>query len=234
MAKKAKILYVEDDLTLSYVTRDSLMIKGYDVDSCEDGLKALEMMTSSAYDLCILDVMLPKMDGFTLASKIRETNTGIPILFLTARSTKEDRITGLKIGGDDYITKPYSMEELILKIEVFLRRRTIISTPPTGGTFISLGRLQFDPGNQQLTDGMKIIPLTNRESELLDFFASRPGQLIKREDLLIEVWGSDHFFASRSLDVFISRLRKILKTEPCISIENIHNTGYRFKTWEPA
>jgi DNA-binding response OmpR family regulator len=229
MEKKAKILYVEDDVTLSYVTRDNLEIKGYSVDFCEDGITALEMMKASLYDLCILDVMLPKMDGFTLAGKIRERNSGIPILFLTARSTKEDRITGFQLGGDDYITKPFSIEELVLKIEVFLKRRNII---PVNNNILSparLGRLTFDSFNQQLSDGKKVHSLTQRENELLSLFAANPGQIIKREEILRKVWGSDHFFASRSLDVFISRLRKILKTDPLIRIENIHNTGYRLK-----
>ena len=229
MGKKAKILYVEDDITLSYVTRDNLEIKGYSVDFCEDGITALDMIKTSAYDLCILDVMLPKMDGFTLAGKIRERNSEIPILFLTARSTKEDRITGFQLGGDDYITKPFSIEELVLKIEVFLKRRNIISVNNTKPSPVRLGKLTFDYINQQVSDGKKVHPLTKRENELLSFLVAHPDQIIKREEILRKVWGSDHFFASRSLDVFISRLRNILKADPQIRIENIHNTGYRLK-----
>jgi DNA-binding response OmpR family regulator len=229
MEKKAKILYVEDDLTLSYVTRENLEIKGYAVDFCEDGITALEMMGTSAYDLCILDVMLPRMDGFTLAGRIRERNSGIPILFLTARSTREDRITGLRVGGDDYITKPFSIEELVLKIEVFLKRRNIISENIISKSPLKLGCLTFDPINQQLSAGKKTHQLTQKENELLNLLVSQQDKIIKREEILRTVWGSDHFFASRSLDVFISRLRKLLKTEPGIRIENIHNMGYRFK-----
>jgi two-component system, OmpR family, response regulator VicR len=228
MEKKAKILYVEDDITLSYVTRDNLEIKGYSVDFCEDGVTALEMINSSNYDLFILDVMLPKMDGFTLAVRIREKNPEIPILFLTARSTKEDRIKGLQIGGDDYITKPFSIEELVLKIEVFLKRRNIISSnyskPPT----VSLGRFTFDPANQELWDGKKVSLLTRKESELLGFLSSHAGHILKREEILRNVWGSDNLFVSRTLDVFISRLRKTLSADTQIKIENIHSTGYRF------
>ena len=148
MEKKAKILYVEDDLTLSFVTRENLELKGYDVDFCEDGITALEMMISSAYDLCILDVMLPRMDGFTLAGRIRERNPWIPILFLTARSTREDRLTGFRTGGDDYITKPFSIEELVLKIEVFLKRRNIISESNAILMPVKLGLMIFDPSNR--------------------------------------------------------------------------------------
>ena len=127
MEKKARLLYVEDDTTLSFVTKDNLELRGYDVDFCEDGVQALQMISDQDYDLCILDVMLPKMDGFTLAAKIREKNSEIPILFLTARTAMEDRIYGLQLGADDYITKPFSIEELALKIEVFLKRSKIVS-----------------------------------------------------------------------------------------------------------
>ncbi|MEI6886495.1 MAG: response regulator transcription factor [Bacteroidota bacterium] len=231
MEKKARILYVEDDLTLSYVTRDNLEIRGYSVDFCEDGLMALEMMKGSVYDLCILDVMLPKMDGFTLAGKIRETNPGIPILFLTARSGREDRITGLKLGGDDYITKPFNIEELVLKVEVFLKRRNIIQGPEAQKKHQQkLGAFIYDYRNQQLMLENKAEVLTHRENELLNFLFMHQGQILKREDILKHVWGNDDFFVSRSLDVFISRLRKILKPDPQTQIENIHNTGYRLKT----
>lgn len=227
MGNKPRLLYVEDDLALSFVTRDNLEHKGYQVDHCGDGISALEMMKSSAYDLCILDIMLPKMDGFTLASRIREKNPGIPILFLTARSTREDRIAGFTLGGDDYITKPFSIEELILKIEVFLKRRHIVSTlsPQT----VRLGEFTYDYRNQQLSLGNKEYFLTQKENELLAFLLENPGRIIKREDILKKVWGNDDIFFSRSLDVFISRLRKVLKPDPSIVIETIHNTGYRMK-----
>ena len=229
MEKKPRILYVEDDTTLSFVTRDNLELKGYSVDSCEDGDKALELFHMRVYDLCILDVMLPKMDGFTLAGKIREKNSDIPILFLTARSTKEDRIYGLQLGADDYITKPFSIEELVLKIEVFFRRSRIVSAIGNRQVMIHLGRYVFDPANQQLTAGKKQLQLTYRENELLKFLADHSGQIVKREDILLNVWENDQYFSSRSLDVFISRLRKILRSDPAVMIENIHNVGYRLK-----
>jgi two-component system, OmpR family, response regulator VicR len=227
MGKKANILYVEDDTTLSYVTKDNLEMKGYSIDSCEEGATALEWINSRSYDLCILDVMLPKMDGFTLAGKIREKNSDIPILFLTARSTKEDRIHGLQLGADDYITKPFSIEELVLKIEVFLKRSKIISPEERLPTVFKFGRYTFDSANQQLTDGKKHQELTYRESELLKYLAVHAGQIVKREEILMTVWENDQYYSSRSLDVFISRLRKLLKSDPSVRIDNIHNVGYR-------
>jgi two-component system, OmpR family, response regulator VicR len=227
MEKRARILYVEDDTTLLYVTKDNLELKGYSIDSCEDGTAALERINTQSYDLCILDVMLPKMDGFTLAAKIREKNSDIPILFLTARSTKEDRIHGLQLGADDYITKPFSIEELVLKIEVFLRRSRIISAEEKQPSVFRFGRYTFDPANQQLADGKKHQQLTYRECELLKFLSVHAGQIVKREEILMTVWENDQYFSSRSLDVFISRLRKLLKPDPSVRIDNIHNVGYR-------
>jgi DNA-binding response OmpR family regulator len=233
MENKPSILYVEDDVTLSFITRDNLMLKGYEVDFAEDGLKALEMIGLRNYDLFILDVMLPKMDGFTLAAKIRETNVDTPIIFLTARSLMEDRIHGLQLGGDDYITKPFSIEELVLKIEVFLRRRKIIPSENNHATVIRLGDYLFDSDNQQLNFSDKVSTLTFRECELLKLFAQNLNQIVKREQILMKVWGNDQYFSSRSLDVFISRIRKLLKADPTIKIENIHNIGYRMKIGTP-
>ncbi len=229
MEKKACILYVEDDLTLSFITRDNLKLKGYEVDFADDGLSALEMIGNRAYDLFILDVMLPKMDGFTLAAKIRETNVDTPIIFLTARSLTEDRIQGLQLGADDYITKPFSIEELVLKIEVFLRRSRIIPLENNRKTVITLGEFLFDISNQLLSFSGKNQTLTYRECELLKLFAENLNQIVKREQILLKVWGNDQYFSSRSLDVFISRIRKLLKSDPSIKIENIHNIGYRMK-----
>jgi DNA-binding response OmpR family regulator len=226
---KPLLLYVEDDQTLSYVTRDNLELRGYEVHYCEDGLEALEKVSKNNYDLCILDVMLPKMDGFTLATRIREKDDHIPIIFLTARSTREDKIHGLKLGADDYLTKPFSIEELVLKIEVFLKRSRIAPGRELVQPFPAIGKFIFDPDNQQLTEGKNSYTLTHREAALLHLLINNMNAIVKREEILIHVWGSDHFFSSRSLDVFISRLRKILNADPCIKIENIHNVGYRLK-----
>ena len=224
---KGRILYVEDDLTLSFVTRDNLELRGYSVDYCEDGITALGKMDAQMYDICILDVMLPKMDGFTLARKIRSFNEEIPIIFLTARSTHEDKIFGLQQGGDDYITKPFSIEELVLKIEIFLKRSRIQPKHDTKSEIIRFSHFTFSPENLRLTSGDVHQDLTHREAALLTYLLANRGKVLKREDILNEVWGNDHFFSSRSMDVFISRLRKLLKSDPAVKIESIHNVGYR-------
>lgn len=229
MNRKIKILYVEDDETLSFVTRDNLELRGYQVDHCTDGQAALKMFAGSHYDICVFDVMLPKLDGFTLARHIRGQDEQIPIIFLTAKSAKEDKIEGLRLGGDDYITKPYSIEELVLKIEIFLKRSRIFK-PDNADSSFAIGRYVFRPGNQELSLGEQQVALTHRESELLLILAESVNNIVRREDILNRVWGNDHFFSSRSLDVFISRLRKHLSGDPAIRIDNVHNVGYRLNT----
>ena len=225
--RNARILYVEDDLTLSFLTRDNLERAGYTIDSCDDGVEAYEKIANGNYDLYILDVMLPKIDGYTLARKIREKNEAVPILFLSAKSTPDDKIYGLQIGADDYITKPFSIEELILKIEIFLKRSNIDSSRLQKETVYMIGNFTFSYSGLQLSDGKETHSLTHREAELLAFLFIHSATILKRDDILNKVWGNDHFFSSRSLDVFISRLRKLLKSDPTIKIENIHNIGYR-------
>jgi two-component system, OmpR family, response regulator VicR len=228
--KNARILYVEDDLTLSFVTRDNLERAGYIIDFCDDGNTAFDKIANEKYDLFILDVMLPKIDGYTLARKIREKDDSVPILFLSAKSTKDDKIYGLQLGADDYITKPFSIEELILKIEIFLKRNRIDTGRTQKELVIQLGSFSFSPARQQLIQGNTVQALTHRESELLACLCKYKDSIAKRDDILMEVWGNDHFFASRSLDVFISRLRKMLRADASIKIENIHNIGYRLIT----
>ena len=225
--RNARILYVEDDLTLSFVTRDNLERAGYTIDSWDDGIIAYEKIANGNYDLYILDVMLPKIDGYTLARKIREKNEAVPVLFLSAKSTPEDKIYGLQIGADDYITKPFSIEELILKIEIFLKRSSIDSSRLQKVTTYNIGNFTFLYSGLQLTKGDESHSLTHREAELLAYFCVHSGTILKRDDILNKVWGNDHFFSSRSLDVFISRLRKLLQSDPKVKIENIHNIGYR-------
>ena len=224
---KGRILYVEDDLTLSFVTRDNLEIRGYSVDFCEDGLAALEKISTHIYDICILDVMLPKMDGFTLARRIRSFNEAIPIIFLTARSTHEDKIFGLQQGGDDYITKPFSIEELVLKIEVFLKRSKVQVRQEPKNELIRFSKFTFSAESQRLTLDDIHQDLTYREAVLLTYLLEHRNKVLRRDDILIAVWGNDHFFSSRSMDVFVSRLRKLLKSDPSVRIESIHNVGYR-------
>jgi two-component system, OmpR family, response regulator VicR len=227
---KAHILYVEDDESLSYVTRDNLELQGYAITHCPDGRQALEQIQAGTFDLYILDVMLPEIDGFTLAREIRKFDQQTPILFLTAKSLKEDRLQGLRLGGDDYITKPFSIEELILRVEIFLRRRKI-SQPQAVG-FHKLGCFEFDYENLSLNGADHRQPLTQKEADLLKLFAENSNQVLKRSDILEKLWGEDDYFMGRSLDVFISRLRKYLRAESKLKIENIHGVGFRLKVEE--
>lgn len=223
---KATILYVEDDESLGFVTRDNLEIAGYQITHCMDGLEALEHIKNATFDLCLLDVMLPEMDGFTLAKEIRKRDTHIPILFLTAKSLKEDRIHGLKLGADDYITKPFSIEELILKVEVFLRRSKNIGQTPDQ-TVLKIGQFELDYKNLSLMMGDDNRKLTQREADLLKFLIENKNQVVQRGMILEKIWGENDYFLGRSLDVFISRLRKYLKLDATLKIENIHGVGFR-------
>lgn len=227
MNKKASLLLVEDDVNLSFVTRDNLEEHGYRVAWAADGEQAMALLREQQFDLCILDVMLPLMDGFTLAQKLRETNKEIPVIFLSARSLKEDKIHGLKIGGDDYITKPFSIEELVLKVEIFLKRRHFAGSGKPSEEICKIGAYTFDYKNLRLIHEDKAISLTAREAELLRLFCLKPEMILKREEILKQVWGNDDYFSGRSLDVFISRLRKYLKHDKNIVIENIHGVGFR-------
>ncbi|HEX3008369.1 MAG TPA: response regulator transcription factor, partial [Bacteroidales bacterium] len=203
MGSKAKILYVEDDQALSYVTRENLELRGYEVDYAENGEEALQKAMQNTYDICLLDVMLPKLDGYTLATKIREKNDDVPIIFLTAKSAKEDKIQGLKLGADDYITKPFSIEELVLKIEIFLRRSTK-STSGKHSNALTIGRYVFDYPGQQLKLNNQVTKLTFKENELLMFLIKADGIVVRREEILEKIWDDSSYFAGRSLDVFIS------------------------------
>ncbi len=225
---KATLLYVEDDESLRYVTQDNLSLANYQVIACADGQAALEAFQSKTVDLCIIDVMLPKVDGFAVAKKIRQLDNQIPILFLSAKSLKEDRIAGLKLGADDYMTKPFSIEELVLKVDVFLRRSKSSQPSQISSNGLStLGKYHFNQVQQQLIYHDQTRDLTQRESALLGFLHSRVNEVVKREDILGAIWGDDDYFAGRSLDVFISRLRKYLQHDPAILVENIHGVGFR-------
>lgn len=224
---KAHLLYVEDDESLSFVTRDNLELKGYQITHCGDGQAALDKIGKENFDLCILDVMLPEVDGFTIAKEIRKFNTEVPIIFLTAKSLKEDKIHGLQLGADDYITKPFSIEELILKIEVFLRRSKFVSSPKV--SVYRIGTFEFDYKNLSLKHEETSRSLTQKEADLLRYFIENPNEVLKRNNILKSLWGDDDYFLGRSLDVFISRLRKYLKADSSLAIENIHGVGFRLK-----
>ncbi len=228
MIKKPNILYVEDDIYLSFVTKDNLELQGYQISWFDDGEKALSAFSENIFDICIIDIMLPKLDGFSLAKAIRKENKDIPILFLSAKTLKEDRIKGLKLGGDDYITKPFSIEELVLKIEVFLKRSTV-KHKQTRNNIAELGKYYFDFENLELSENNISHRLTLRESELLNLFCQNKNKILSREDILNALWKDDSYFLSRSLDVFVSRLRKLLKNDSRLMIENIHGVGFVFK-----
>jgi two-component system response regulator VicR len=229
MKEAITILYVEDDLNLAFVTKDNLVLEGYEVIHCENGKDALIAIEKSKFDLCVLDIMLPIIDGFEIAKVMREKDHNIPIIFLSAKSLPEDKIKGLKLGADDYITKPFSIEELILKIKVFLKRSAIKVVKPAKQEIQKIGKYLFDFENLQLRFKQNQINLTNKEASLLQLLFVRQNQIIKREEILMLIWGDDDYFLGRSLDVFISRLRNYLKKDKTIKIENIHSVGFRFK-----
>ncbi|UXP33074.1 response regulator transcription factor [Reichenbachiella agarivorans] len=219
-----RILLVEDDESLGFVIKDNLVLRGYAVDLFETGSTAWQEYQTCDYDICLLDIMLPHMDGLSLAKNIRGVNRAIPIIFLTARSMQEDKLAGFEIGVDDYITKPFSMEELIYRIEVFLKRSMIISQ--SSGD-IHLGNYRFDSVEFKLYYQDQMTKLTRRESEILYYLYQRINVVCKREELLLALWGDDDYFKGRSLDVFISKLRKYLSHDPCLDIENIHGVGFK-------
>ena len=226
---KAHLLYVEDDESLRFVTCDNLELNGYSVTLCEDGKRAMEVIKSGQrFDLCILDVMLPEIDGFELAKAIRERDDQVPILFLSAKSMKQDRIHGLSIGADDYITKPFSIEELLLKIEIFLRRSRVNGSAQTDHPVL-IGAYTFDYKNLSLTAEGFTETLTQKEADLLKLLFEHKNQVVKRSFILETIWGKDDYFLVRSLDVFISRLRKYLSKDERIKVENIHGVGFKFR-----
>ncbi|MFN3851804.1 MAG: response regulator transcription factor [Spirosomataceae bacterium] len=224
----AKILYVEDDPNLSFVIKDNLELEGFDIVHFQDGKEAWKSFSKEKYDLCLLDVMLPELDGFSLAEKIRKQNFHIPIIFLTAKTLPEDRIAGLKIGGDDYVTKPFSIEELSLRIKVFLKRKDINKDAEVANNTFQIGQYKFDYQQLKLTLNEKVEQLTAREAEVLRFLCQRKNQIIKRDEILVAIWGRDDYFLGRSLDVFITRIRKMLAEDPALKIENIHGVGFKF------
>lgn len=225
-----KILLVEDDEALRFIVKDNLEQNNYRVEVAEDGQIALELFSVQTFDLIILDVMLPKIDGFQVAKTIRKYNEQVPIIFLTARSMTEDKINALTIGADDYIPKPFSMEELLLKIKIFLKRSQLhpVSSKDTSAKSKKIGRFEFYPDDLTLSINGESRNLTLKEAELIRFFAENPNKVLGRNEILEKVWGSNDYFLGRSLDVFISRLRKYFKEDTNIKITNLHGIGFRF------
>lgn len=222
-----QILLVEDDDNLGFVVKDNLEINGYAVDWEHNGKAGWRAVGQKSYDVCILDVMMPEMDGFTLAEAIRAAGNEVPIIFLTAKSLKEDRIKGFKLGGDDYLTKPFSIEELTLRLEVILKR----SGKKNGQTnhVQPIGKYLFDTKNLKLTCNDCDTELTQREAALLKLLLQHKNNVVPRDQILIELWGDDDYFKGRSLDVFITRLRKNLQLDPAIRLVNVHGVGFRLE-----
>lgn len=221
-----KLLLVEDDENLGIVLKDFLEMEGYSVTHCKNGKSGLEAFLTNKFNLAILDVMLPLMDGFTLAEKIRKRNKNLPLIFLTAKSLKEDKIRGFKTGADDYITKPFSTEELVLRINAVLRRSESSSSETERQVF-QFGKYKFDYTEQLLQFGDKEKVLTRKEAEVLKMLCLYKNRLLKRETALTEIWGENDYFMGRSMDVYITKLRKLLKDDPGISIINVHNSGFK-------
>jgi len=228
--ERFKILLVEDDHNLSLVLQDYLEMMGYEIVSCEDGEDGLNFFKNGLFDLCIFDIMMPKKDGFSLAEDIRKIDFDIPIIFLTAKSFKEDRIKGFQVGCDDYVTKPFSTEELNYRIKAILKRTSLIKPQKISEdqTVFTFGNFTFDSVNMILTSPGQDQQLTRKESELLKVLCQHRNLLLTREVALKTVWGDDDYFIGRSMDVFITKLRKYLKNDPRVFINNVHGTGYKF------
>jgi DNA-binding response OmpR family regulator len=223
-----KVLYVEDEIFLGKIVKESLESRGFDVMMEDDGAKVLEAFNSYEPDICVLDVMLPNKSGFTVATEIREANADTPIIFLTAKTQTEDVIKGFKTGGNDYIRKPFSMEELIVRIESLLRVRQVSEVVSTQTEILQLGKYKFFANRQVLLYGTTEKKLSFRESELLKYMWQQRNKLIDRRDILNVIWGNDSFFNSRNLDVYITKLRGYIKEDPSLEIITMKGVGYRF------
>jgi len=226
MEKKVKLLLAEDDENLGLLLKEYLIAKGYDTDLYPDGEAAYKGFRNHSYNLCILDIMMPRKDGISLAKDIRLINADIPIIFLTAKNMKEDVLEGFKIGADDYITKPFSMEELIFRIEAIMRRIMQDANSPDD-TVYKLGIYTFDTRKQILTGGEEEVKLTTKEAELLRLLCNNANKVLERNFALKTIWIDDNYFNARSMDVYITKLRKHLKDDPKVEIINVHGKGYK-------
>jgi two-component system, OmpR family, response regulator len=225
-----KVLLVEDDYNLGFVVQDQLKGEGYHVQLCTDGVEGLKRFNEEEFHLCVFDVMMPKKDGFTLAKDIRKVNQNVPILFLTAKNQTEDKIEGFKAGGDDYLTKPFSTEEFLLRVKAILKRVNLVDTEEIQTQF-QLGSIAFDAENYMLRyeDGEEK-KLTKKEAKILLLLVQHLNKVLPRDIVLNSVWGQDDYFVGRSLDVFITKLRKYLKVDENVKINNIHGVGFKLTT----
>jgi len=227
MKGKIRILLVEDDYNLGFVIQDKLKDEGFEVHLCTDGVEGLKKFNELDFQMCILDVMMPKKDGFTLARDIRKVNKNVPILFLTAKNQTEDRIEGFKAGGDDYLTKPFSTEEFLLRVKAILKRVNLVEETVEPKLF-QIGNMVFDSENFVLKYASgEIQKLTKKEAKILTLLVQHLNKVLPRDIVLNAVWGQDDYFVGRSLDVFITKLRKYLKEDESVTIANIHGVGFK-------
>jgi DNA-binding response OmpR family regulator len=222
-----RILLVEDDPNLGLVLQEYLQIKaGYQVKLCKDGEEGLKAFFSDKYDLCIFDVMMPKKDGFTLGKEVRAVNQEIPIIYATAKSMMEDKIEGFQLGADDYITKPFRIEELLLRIQAILKRLQAVDQITEERVF-NIGKFEFDYLSQTLNDGNINVKMSGKEADLLKLLCLRKNQILTREEALLKIWNDDSYFNGRSMDVYLSKIRKYLKSDVSIEIINVHGKGFK-------
>ena len=225
MSRKLNVLLAEDDDNLGLLLHTFLKTKGFQVELARNGKIAFEKFNANAFDFCIFDVMMPEMDGFTLAKEIREIDKKVPILFLTAKAMKEDKLEGFSIGGDDYMTKPFSMDELLARIEAILRRTDLNLEDEE--TTVMIGKIKYDPISRLLYTGEEPVKLTTKENQLLKLLCKNQNEILDRQVALRAIWGDDNYFNGRSMDVYIAKLRKLLKEDERIEIMNVHGKGFQ-------
>lgn len=223
--KKIRILFVEDDENLGFVTKDNLEQLGYDIYWEKDGEAGLTAFESNEFDLCVFDVMLPIMDGFTMASKIRETDKNTPILFLTAKSLDQDKIRGFNLGGDDYVTKPFNIELLHLRIQALYKRSNPFENIEQN--IFNIGSITFDYNSQTISKGDINEKLSNKEAEIFRLLCIHKNKVLARDVALKTIWGENDYFKGRSMDVFVARLRKVLKMDDALEITTVHGKGFQ-------
>ncbi len=224
---KIHVLLAEDDKNLGSVLTSYLEAKGYPTTLCINGQEAFNAFRSDTFDFCIIDVMMPVKDGFTLAKEIREIDKKTPILFLTAKSMQEDKLRGFELGADDYITKPFSMEELLMRMRAIIRRTTESKTMQASRTQYEVGKFTFDYNRQLLKKGEDEQKLTSKESELLKMLCDNANEVLDRSDALKKIWHDDSYFNARSMDVYVTKLRKYLKADPSLELINVHGVGFK-------
>jgi len=226
MQTKARILLAEDDEYLRELVKDALEDESYAVTACADGQQAIDHFDKNKFDICLLDIMMPVKDGFTVAKKVRQQSDVIPILFISTKALIDDKIEGYQKGADDYIVKPFNMKELLLKLDVFLRRTKKMFSETKQD--YKIGKIRFDYTDLRLTNDDGVFDLKQKEADLLKFLCEHPNRILKREEILTAVWGKNDYFLGRSMDVFMSKVRKYLRPDPEVVLETIHGMGYRF------